>query len=411
MPAFETPVDIANRACQHLGKPRVYTLFPIPDQSDAAQEIAACYHKVRAAELRRNLWAFATRYCALRALDTTSQLINFAAWSATYTYVDSSTGYPLGYVVKYDAGQGSQLYVSLANGNTATPGTPPTAGSSQLWEMYFGNLVCNAWNDTNENTTSTTTNLSYSMGELAYILLPSTGAESNAGNIYVSIANNNTNQPDVVDAWSSAIMYAVKAVVTYNGTNYQSKINQNFNIPPTGATESTAAWTSTVTQPLVSGSWIQLSSATFSPIPIVYPVGAGVAQDSYTRNAFRLPNGYLRRAIQRPKFGAVPYLGAHSGDMIDDWQFEDQYLTTNCYSFQINLRFIADITDPLDMDEMFCEGFAARIAKETAPTLNPERIKDALFAYTLAMSEARTVDAIEVGPVQQPEDSYISVRL
>src|SRR5260370_40422134 len=114
------------------------------------------YDKIRRAELRRNLWTNATRTGAIRALDTTSRLLNFPAYAA-------STPYPAGYVVTY----GNLTWVSLIDANLSnTPGTAATSGQLP-WDTYYGPVACNAWNDTIQNTV-TTNNTSYHIGEIAY---------------------------------------------------------------------------------------------------------------------------------------------------------------------------------------------------------------------------------------------------
>ena len=57
---FVLPLDIMNRACQHLGVPRITSLNPIDDTKEAA-ELNFVYDKVRQAELESNLWRFATK--------------------------------------------------------------------------------------------------------------------------------------------------------------------------------------------------------------------------------------------------------------------------------------------------------------------------------------------------------------
>ena len=60
MSRFLTPVDIANRALQHLGAKRINTTYGFTEDSRNASEIASCYDKLRRAELQRNVWTKAT---------------------------------------------------------------------------------------------------------------------------------------------------------------------------------------------------------------------------------------------------------------------------------------------------------------------------------------------------------------
>lgn len=384
---FSSPYDIANRALQYCGVSRISTFS---DNSKAAAETSFIYDKVRRAELRRNLWVFATRRVALRALDTTSSLLTFEAYSSGKTY-------PAGYIVT----SGNQTWVSLIGGNLGnTPGTPAAAGYLP-WDIYFGPVVANAWNDTFENSNVATSNTSYHMGELVYLF--------STGNIYVSLVEGNQNEPDTVDTWSNEIMYAVGAVVSYNGVNYQSLVARNFNFEPD---TSPTQWTTTVTNPTVSGSWVQLTGASLNPAPIVYPLTAGPSSDLTTQNAFMLPAGFLRPAPQSPKAGVNAWLGAHVGSPANDWTYEGRYLVTRQYTTALVLRFIADVTDVATFDDMFCEGLACRIALGVAETLTQSPPKAQLISaeYAKFMFDARAVDAIESGPVEQTEDEYITVR-
>ncbi len=65
------------------------------------------------------------------------------------------------------------------------------------------------------------------------------------------------------------------------------------------------------------------------------------------------------------------------------------------------------------MDDMFCEGLAARMALETCEqiTQSNEKKKDAAAVYKYFMTEARLVNAIEAGSVETPEDDYLTCRL
>jgi hypothetical protein len=67
---YQTSVDIANRALQHVGGKRIVTLA---DDSVNASAVSFCYDKLREAELRRNVWVFSIRKAALRPVDTNTQ--------------------------------------------------------------------------------------------------------------------------------------------------------------------------------------------------------------------------------------------------------------------------------------------------------------------------------------------------
>ncbi len=384
MAEYQKREDIVNRGLQIIGVPRIDKLA---DSNLNATEANASYDKVRKAELRRNLWTFATRTACLRALDTTSRFLTFEAYAAGTTYAAN-------YVVSYL----NMNWVSNYPGNVGnTPGTDITSGQ-QAWSPYFGPQTANAWNDTIENT-DTTNNLSYRLGEPVYLI--------SDGTIWISNADGNQNEPDVVDEWDEAIMYSSGEVISYNSVTYQSLVNLNFDNTPSS---SPSDWTVTVTNPTVSRSWVKLASASLVRRPIIYPVNAGPANDPASRNAFFKPAGYLRSAPLSPKAGARAWQGAHVGLAYSDRIHQGNYITTASASFAIVERFVADVTDVASFDDMFDEGLAARLAMELAPRLAPDKIGVAAARYREAMSEARTVDAIELGPVEQDEDELITVR-
>jgi hypothetical protein len=62
---------------------------------------------------------------------------------------------------------------------------------------------------------------------------------------------------------------------------------------------------------------------------------------------------------------------------------------------------------------MFVDGFACRLAYETCEVITQSGSKQTSLAqaYNKFMTEARQVNGIEIGPVEPPEEEYISVRL
>jgi hypothetical protein len=66
----------------------------------------------------------------------------------------------------------------------------------------------------------------------------------------------------------------------------------------------------------------------------------------------------------------------------------------------------------MQFDPMFVEGFGSRIALETCEpiTQSTEKLKAIAGEYKTFMGEARTVNAIEQGPTEPPEDDYITCR-
>ena len=139
----------------------------------------------------------------------------------------------------------------------------------------------------------------------------------------------------------------------------------------------------------------------------------GIARvDHWVKNAFMLPNGYLREAPQDPKRGSVSFLGAPTGRMYEDWIIDGQYLISNS-SDPIKLRFVADVQQVAKMDDMFCEGLAARIGLEVVETLTQSGAKKQQIEadYGKFMMEARMVNGIEEDSVEPPEDDFITCRI
>jgi hypothetical protein len=134
-------------------------------------------------------------------------------------------------------------------------------------------------------------------------------------------------------------------------------------------------------------------------------------QQSGTRNVFKLPNNYLRTAPQSTKQGSVTVMGSPTNLSYTDWEYESGYLTS-AWSGPIPLRFVADMTDVTQMDDMFCEGLGARVAMELCEPLTQSAAKLQAIEgeYKTFMAEARAVNGIEIGPVEQPLDDLLQVR-
>lgn len=394
MPAFRTPVDIANSALQQLRRPAIYSFA---DTSVEAHETASNYDQLRLAELRRACWRFSTKRVILRPIQNTTQTIVPAAW-------DIAADYLAGDIVNY----ADQYWCATMAHNGQKPGTVPDSGRL-YWESYYGPLTVDVWQSPINPAASTSPgNLSptsYFIGELVYIV-DDTGAPT----IYRSLISNNTNDPTAVDEWIDDQLYTTDQVVSYNGTNYQSVTDLNFNNPP----DSTVQWTATVSSPLVSNSWREVD-ADLTSVNIVYPLGAGPASDTRTRNCYRLPSGFLRQAPTDPKAGINPFLGAPTGNMMTDWLFESDYIVSR-NAEPIMLRFVADVQSVPEFDSMFSVALAARMATDLAPRLADAEhlatiISDAREGYFRTIAEARTVNGIETGPIDAVEDDYVTCRL
>lgn len=150
---FLTAEDIANRACQHVGARRVASLT---EGTRQANEINFCYDKLRAAELRRSVWRFATRRAQLQPFTATS--IRFIP--GTYA---AGTTYAAGAVIQDSAGV---YWLSNFASNIAhTPGVAVT-GAPQWWQQYFGPDVFDVWS---AGTTYNAGDMVYKSGPAFYI--------------------------------------------------------------------------------------------------------------------------------------------------------------------------------------------------------------------------------------------------
>lgn len=152
--AFNEPVDIANRALQHCGAARIVTF---DDDSKNADEVGFCYDKLRIAELRRNVWRFAVKKAALRALVaadadegiTATRLLSPVAW-------DAIVAYTTGAVVSYE----SRFWEATSASTGVTPGA-----DAADWEVYAGPVTVQ---QTVKSTAGTELETAYFSGELIY---------------------------------------------------------------------------------------------------------------------------------------------------------------------------------------------------------------------------------------------------
>jgi hypothetical protein len=391
LPAFQTTVDIANRALQHLGQKRVTALT---DNTKQAAEINACYDKLREAELRRNVWRFAIREATLRPIQQSQATVGNTIYQPSMILVpgnwDNSKTYVVGSIVKYTDGI---LYIANA---AVTAGTTP--GSGGVWDEYFGPMIVSPY-DTSGST-------GYQAGELVY-----TPVGASPG-VYLSLLNNNSDAPTTVPAYSATFPYKKGATVTYSATVYQSTEDLNLGNTPTG----TGAWVSvpgTQVDQYYGENWVKIGSATVKSLTFVYPIGTGPVTQLSTQNVYMLPNGFMRKAPVNPKLGNVSsMLGRPSNPMVDDWNIEGDFLLSGATT-PLYFRFVANVNDVTAMDPMFCEGLAARIALEVCETLtqSTEKLSAVTQMYEKFMTDARVVNGIETGAEEQPLEDYIACRL
>jgi hypothetical protein len=388
-----------------------------------------------------NQWSENTTYYTGQVVQT------FATWS-------NATGYARGATLNYTDGN---VYTSLINANlNHIPPNSPTQWAlqptltlqSQAVPIFGNNLV---QGPQSSPVLEWTIGSTYSIG--TFVMFDST--------MWVSIANNNTgNIPDAASStfWAAVIggTFAMSAVdlnfgnnpgntqfpgfanpawsvaTTYNeddlvtgsdGNIYISTVGSNIGNNP--VTDSGAHWLllwTIITQPGGNSQWTPIGGSVFTggvaltTLPIGYPLNSAPVfgmngQGAGNRNMYRLPAGYLSPVMQDPKAGSLSFLGAPSGLQYRDWLFEGNYVVTQD-SATIVLRFIADFTYVGGMDDMFCEGLAARIAVAICEPLTQStaKIQSIRASYKEYMGEARLKNAIEIGAEEPPQDDYISAR-
>ena len=302
-------------------------------------------------------------------------------WSSTAVYFKQQ-------VVIYN----NILYVSLLHGNTNKQ--PDTNAS---------------WWTANAGTAPYGAGVTYNAGDFAPNLgvLYQSRVGSNTGN---TPASSPTQWMPMAAAWAIGTTYNKNQTVIYNSVLYQSTVASNLGHTP----GTDGNWTATVTnQAYGSNQWLQLPTTTvISPLQISYPLSAGPASQTATNNVFRLPAGHLRRCPQDPKIGIIPWLGASVGNVEKDWVYEGNYIVSRDV-YPIVYRFVGDVQDVTQWDDMFCEGFAFELALMVVEKLTQKAdLKTQLRAdYKEFMGEAREIDGIERGSTSIPEDDeYISVR-
>lgn len=383
MAEYRSEVDIANRALQHVGSTRIVAFT---DNSKNASETQFAIGKVREAELRRNVWTFATRRAMLRAIDSNTMLLSVALWSNVTTYF-------VGSVVNDQYGNSwiSRIRDNLNNDPLLT---------SDYWDPYFGPLTVGLYATANV----------YHAGELVY-----TAAGDGTNRVYMSLINNNSDNPATPTAYSATTTYFKNQVVTSVAIAYMSLTDLNTgNTPASSPTH----WTTTFVGGKGSINWLEIGGAEFPngvglvPLSLIYPLAQGPTDLSNTRNVYKLPAGFLREAPQYPKSGLTTFLGAPTGIQYNDWVHENGFLLTNDVG-PIPYRFVANVTDVKRMDPMFCEGWAARLGMTVCEPITQSTSKLATLAkvYDVWIGEARTVNAIEQGPDQPPDDDFVSCRL
>lgn len=356
------------------------------------------------------LWVSTTQYMR-------DQVVRFyAQWASGTTYAAGNT-------VAYTDGN---AYVAITSGNVGnTPSTstanwavvpatlaPPYYNAASTYSVgnfvtYLGVNYASRVNSNVGNTPSSS---------------PTQWAAQTTGTFYASLIDFNLNiDPSQVPLpWSNSTTYsAAQTVSGSDGFIYSSIGNGNVGHDPTQTsgfwtnTNVLAGWTTTNPFGIGAQPWVQIINAKLNGLITPYPVQSSTpSAQSFSRNYYRLPSNFMRRAPQDPKQGSVSFLGAPSAMMYDDWVLEGKFLVTRD-SNPIVLRFAADIVRVTEMDDLFCEGLGARIGFEIVERLSQSDAKKASIgtAYNKFMGEARAVNGIEASPTEAPEDDYISTRI
>src|SRR5229473_401426 len=116
---YQTAVDIANRALQHC---RMKRIVAFTDSVANAKETGFVYDKLREAELRCNLWRFATKRAILRPISTSTAVLatSIDAPSGTTLTFTSTTGATIGPVFAANGNIASNTTVTAKTATTVT---------------------------------------------------------------------------------------------------------------------------------------------------------------------------------------------------------------------------------------------------------------------------------------------------
>ena len=428
---YRTPVDVANEALQYCGATRMDATLGFGEPGVNAAETSFAYDKQRQGELKERYWTFAIKHAVLRPRDANMMMLAPALWSPLTTYFAGSI-------------------VTDQQGNLWISNIPSNLNNDPLlttfWEPYCGPMGVPLYDST----------VSYTSGELVY-KTPGDGTNK----VYLSLVDGNSDDPAVGTTWDATVTYFRDQVVTRTSVAYKSLIDVNLNQDPASAPALWAAsttysagarvggsdgiiytsvgsgnlghdptldggvhWTSTgILNPwttVIGGGagsvkWLEIGGSDFpagvalATINTRYPVGPGPSGTSFNRNVFVLPANYLRRAPQDPKRG-IGWLGGPSGIAYDDWLIEKPFLISSCTL--IVLRFVADFTDVARMDTLFCQAVATRIAFAIVDKVTQNDVKRQTVAkiYQEWKRNAHTIDGIEAGYTDPPDDDWLTVR-
>lgn len=118
-------------------------------------------------------------------------------------------------------------------------------------------------------------------------------------------------------------------------------------------------------------------------------------------NSFPLPSDFVRLLPPDPEMNL--------NDM--DWVIEGRNIITND-SAPLDVRYVYDVTDPNEMDALFRESFAAKLAEQLCEeiTQSNTKIATASLLYKDIIAEAKRANAIEKVAEKPPEDEWVTCR-
>lgn len=400
MGAYKLPIDVMNRALQHM---HMHAVGRLDESTPNAYAVVQAYDRVREAELSNNLWKFSLKRVVLRPvqtqavyIDTSSQTTSGAVLHFTSTtdiqvgLLVTGTNIPASTTVEaYDATTvtlSASVSGTVASGATITFGsptflyTPPTYAAGTTYSV--GSIVADTNGDWWRSRKSSNIGRTPSTSPVYW-------------SVYVGV---DVAQPfDTGFNSQSPTSYYTGELVMTGGAVYLSLNSNNSDTPP-------------------SVNWLNVNGTT-EPLSILWPIGTGPATDFSTNNVFRLPRGYLRRAPTSPNSGLNDYLGADHSMPLEDYVMEGDYIVSGVRN-SILVRYVGDVKDVSEMDATFCEMLAARIAVETctAPGFAIETKVAGLIMtncnrhYNRERRSAVEQNAVEIGPIDPPLDEYLRVR-
>lgn len=118
-------------------------------------------------------------------------------------------------------------------------------------------------------------------------------------------------------------------------------------------------------------------------------------------NSFPLPSDFIRLLPPDPE--------DNMNDL--DWNIEGRNIITND-SAPLDVRYIYDVTDVNEMDVLFRESLAAKLAEQLCEEITQSNTKVATAGvfYKDVLAEARRTNAIEKVSDEPPEDEWVTCR-